>query len=740
MPGFENWLRALEQKMVEQIPLNSLICQQVNKELKILDLNKKNLVEEHLLHCSFYYDELTGLPSQNLLLNYIKQALARTHEQQNRIFAVLVLDIDRFKAINSGLGRMLGDKLLIAISQRLQACLRSQEIIARLGGDEFAILLEHIHNVDYAKDIAEQIYKELVAPFNLDGYEIFADATIGIAVGTKDYERPEDLLRDAELAVANAKKCSLKRYQVFNQTMHTRAISLLQLENDLRRAIERQELELHYQPIISLSTKQITGFEALVRWRHPIRGLVSPSEFIPIAEETGLILPLSSWVLWEACRQMRIWQLKFSCISDWKINVNISSKQLAQANFVKQVKQILKGTGLAPHNLKLEITESSLIEDFQFTITVLRQLKAFGIEFSLDDFGTGYSSLSYLHMFPFNSLKIDRSFVNSMEASNEKLGIIRAIVTLARNLNMNTIAEGIETASQLAQLKVLQCQYGQGYFFNKPLEPKAVEALITKELDKIEWAKNVILDNNDAILEEQIDKEHLLLHIEHLRQELEELKQEKADLEIMLETATEHADLVESQLQKEIRERKKIEAALHQANHELECLSVLDSLTQIANRRRFDDYLLQKWQQLRKEKAPLALILCDVDYFKIYNDTYGHPIGDHCLQQVALAIESALEHPSDLVARYGGEEFAAILPNADMEKAMRIAETIRFKIKNLQILHHKSPVREHVTMSLGVFSMVPTPEGSPELLITLADKALYQAKAQGRDRAVYAMS
>jgi diguanylate cyclase (GGDEF)-like protein len=718
----------------------SLFKQEI-RDLEILDINKNVLVKEQLLHCNFY-DDLTGLPSQNLLLNHIDRAIARTREQQDFVFALLVLDIDRFKAINSSLGRMLGDKLLIAISQRLQACLRSKDVIARLGGDEFAILLENIDNVDYATEIAERIYKELATSFNLDGYQVFADATIGIAVGTKDYERTEDLLRDAELAVADAKKCSLKRYQVFNETMHARAMTLLQLENDLRWAIERQELELHYQPIISLTTKRIIGFEALVRWRHPERGLVSPSEFIPVAEETGLIVPLGSWVLWEACRQMRTWQLNFAFISDWKINVNISSKQLAQANFVEQVKQILKETGLAPHNLKLEITETSLVEDFQSTITILRQLKTFGVEFSLDDFGTGYSSLSYLHMFPFNTLKIDRSFVNSMEASSEKLGIIRAIIALARNLNMNTIAEGIETASQLAQLKVLNCQYGQGYFFDKPLERKAVEALIIKELAQIKNAENenIISNNGNVILEERIDREHLLLHIEHLRQELEELKQEKVDLEIMLETATEHADLVESQLQKEIKDRKKVEAALQQANQELERLSVLDSLTQVANRRRFDDYLLQEWQRLRKEKAPLSLILCDVDYFKIYNDTYGHPIGDHCLQQVALAIESALEHPSDLVARYGGEEFAIILPNTDARKAMRIAETIRMKIKNLRILHHKSPVQEHVTMSLGVFGMIPNPEGSPELLITLADKALYQAKSQGRDRAVYAMS
>ncbi len=678
------------------------------------------------------YDQLTGLPNHNLLLEYIGQAVNFATQQLNYIFAVLFIDINRFKVINSSLGRILGDRLLVAVSERLQACLRSQDFIARLGNDEFVILLSNIDHINYATNIAERIYRELTIPFNLEGYEVFIEASIGIALGSKDYIRPEDLLRDAELAVSDAKRQSKSHYQIFNQSMRGKALTLLQLENDLRRAIKREEFILHYQPIISLADNKMKGFEVLVRWRHPIRGLVSPGEFIPLAEETGLIVPLGLWVLKEACSQMCAWQLQFGNIDTWKVSVNISSKQLAQPNFVGQVKHILQETKLDPHSLKLEITESSLVEDTRSTIMILKELKALGIEFSLDDFGTGYSSLSYLHQFPFDTLKIDRSFVSSIEDNSEKLGIIRAIVTLARNLGMDTIAEGIETVNQLAQLKALKCEYGQGYFLFKPLDKEILETIIAAEIDN---PIEINLDNCHSLLEEQIAREQLLFQIEHLRQELEEIKLEKADLEIMLETTTEHADLVESQLRNEISDRQKAQAALHQANRELEKLSVLDSLTQVANRRRFDDYLLQEWQRGKQQHAPISLILCDIDYFKLYNDTYGHPIGDYCLQQVALAIECAIESISGLVARYGGEEFGIILPGIDGETALRIAEKIAIKVHQLHITHQKSPVNEYVTISLGVYSVVPNPDFSPELLIGLADKALYQAKDRGRNQA-----
>ena len=677
-------------------------------------------------------DRLTGLPNHNLLLEYIEQEISFSRQEPSYTFVILFININRFKVINSSLGRILGDRLLAAIAERLKTCLRSQDFIARLGNDEFAILLSNVEYLEYATNVAERIYRKLIVPFNIGEYEVFLEANIGIALGNKEYSQPENLLRDAELAVSDAKRKNKSPYQIFNQSMRGKAITLLQLENDLRRAIKREEFILHYQPIVSLGDDRIKGFEVLIRWRHPDKGLISPGEFISLTEETGLIIPLGFWVLTEACRQMHSWQIKFGGLVDWKVSVNISSKQLALPNFVAQVKQILWETRLDPRNLKLEITESSLVEDAESAIVILKELKALGIEFALDDFGTGYSSLSYLHQFPFDTIKIDRSFVNSVGNNVEKLGIVRAIVTLARNLGMNTIAEGIETVNQLAQLKALKCQYGQGYFLSKPLDQKILENIITNE---IAHPKTTESEDQRSLWDEQIAREQLLFQIEHLRQELEGLKLEKADLEIMLDTTTEHADIVEAQLHNEICDRQKAQASLRQANRELEKLSVLDSLTQIANRRRFDDYLIQEWQKLKAEQEELALILCDIDYFKLYNDTYGHPIGDDCLRQVALAIECVIESTPGLVARYGGEEFAIILPNINGQQALKVAQKIVINVNQLRITHQQSSVSEYVTISLGVHSLIPNEESSPELLTVLADKALYEAKEQGRNQA-----
>ncbi|MEM9507907.1 MAG: diguanylate cyclase, partial [Cyanobacteria bacterium P01_E01_bin.35] len=684
------------------------------------------------LSSTISYDRLTGLPNYNFLLENIEQEINFCQSRIGYEFVILFVDVNRFKVINSSLGRILGDRLLIAISERLQTCLRSQDLIARMGNDEFAILLSNVEQIKYATNVAERIYRELGIPFNLGGYEVFIEASIGIALGSKEYKKPEDLLRDAELAVSDAKRQNKFPYQIFNQSMRGKALTLLQLENDLRRAIKRQEFILHYQPIISLRNNRIKGFEVLVRWRHPEKGTISPGEFIPLAEDTGLIIPLGFWVLEEACKQMYAWQVKFGSLQDWKVSVNISSKQLSLPNFVTQVKQILENTKLDPHNLKLEITESSLVEDTKHTIAILKELKSLGIEFSLDDFGTGYSSLSYLHQFPFDTLKIDRSFVNSVGDNIEKLGIVRAIVTLAHNLGMDTIAEGIETVTQLAQLKALRCEYGQGFYLSKPLDKEILEDLIASDL--VDHPK-LELEDYRFLMDEQIAKEQLIFQIEHLRQELAELKLEKADLEIVLDNTTEHADLVESQLHNEICDRQKAQAALSLANRELEKLSVLDSLTQVANRRRFDDYLIQEWQRLKQEQGDLSLILCDIDYFKLYNDTYGHPIGDYCLQQVALAIECIMESIPGLVARYGGEEFGIILPHVNSVKALKIAQKIAVNINKLHVTHQKSSISDYVTISLGVHSLIPNAESSPELLIALADKALYQAKAEGRNRA-----
>ena len=717
--------------------INCLQDQDLSSESMVLeDYLEDRLTEEQSLGF-ILYDRLTQLPNQKLLLQLIQESIIATHHSQDYLFAVLSIKVDRLQIVNRSLGRKLSKQIVVAIANRLRKCLRSQDLIARIDGSEFAVLLQNIQYENDVPRIADRIYQELKLPFKLNGYEISIDTNIGIAIGSSDYNQPEDLLRDAELAMSNAKKHGQTQYQVFTETMYTDAINLLEIEKDLRWAIERQELQLHYQPIIALANKQVIGFEALVRWQHPLQGLIPPAEFIPIAEETGLIISIGSWILKEACRQMHAWQLQFSDLSDWKVSVNISSKQLVQVNFVEQVQQIIKETKINPDSLKLEISESSLVENPQSTITNLKELKNLGIELAVDDFGTGYSSLSCLHLFPFDTLKIDRSLISRIEVNSEKLSIIRAIVSLAHNLNMNVIAEGIETVHQLTQLKVLKCQYGQGYLVSKPMDCDRMEALIIAELAKV---SDLPGEEHHFYLEEKILKEKLLLHIENLRAELEEVKQEKTDLEIMLQTNTEHADMVEIQLHQEIIERQKAELALYQANQELKQLSILDSLTQIANRRRFDDYLLQQWQLARQENLPISLVMCDIDHFKLYNDTYGHLIGDYCLQQIALTIDCILERPTDLIARYGGEEFAVILPNTDEARAMKIAEKIRLAVKNLKIAHHSSSVDEYVTLSIGVFTIIPTTEDSPELLILLTDKALYEAKAQGRDRAVMAMS
>ncbi|MGB5633935.1 MAG: diguanylate cyclase [Waterburya sp.] len=740
LAAIESWQSQIEVLLCKQ-NISDEFWQELNQhkslairepKIKPTYTHKTEILSPQFLSKTVSYDRLTGLPNYNLLLTNIEQEIRFCQQRLGYEFVILFVDINRFKVINSSLGRILGDRLLIAISERLQTCLRSQDFIARMGNDEFAILLSNVEQLNYATNVAERIYRKLGIPFNLGGYEVFVEASIGIALGNKEYKKPENLLRDAELAVSDAKRQNKFPYQIFNQSMRGKALTLLQLENDLRRAIKGEEFMLHYQPIISLSNNKIKGFEVLVRWRHPEKGTVHPSDFIPLTEDTGLIIPLGFWVLKEACKQMYSWQVKFGGLLDWKVSVNISSKQLELSNFVEQVKQILLETNLDPHNLKLEITESSLVEDTQHTILILQELKSLGIEFSLDDFGTGYSSLSYLHQFPFDTLKIDRSFVNSIGDNIEKLGIVRAIVALAHNLGMDTIAEGIETVNQLAQLKALKCEYGQGYYLSKPLDQEILENLIASDLAN---PPKVEIEDYRSLMDEQIAKEQLIFQIEHLRQELKELKLEKADLEIILDNTTEHSDLVESQLHNEICDRQKAQAALSMANRELEKLSVLDSLTQVANRRRFDDYLIQEWQKLQEEQAPLSLILCDIDYFKLYNDTYGHPIGDYCLQQVALAIEFIIESTPGLVARYGGEEFAIILPNIDAAQALKIAEKIAVNVNKLHVAHQKSLVSDYVTISLGVHSLIPTAESSPELLIALADKALYEAKAQGRNRA-----
>ena len=460
------------------------------------DITERKQAEAQLREYAFH-DALTSLPNRALFMHRLEYALNQAKRQENYLFAVLYLDLDRFKVINDSLGHSFGDQLLIAIARRLANCLRPTDTAARLGGDEFTILLEGINDIWDAIRIAERIQAELRLPFALGEQEVFTTASIGIALSATGYERPEDLLRDADIAMYRAKDLGKARYEIFNTDMHILAVARLQLENDLRRAIERHEFQIYYQPIVSLKIGKIIGFEALVRWQHPNRGLLTPQDFLAVVQETGLSVIVDQWVLRQACRQMRQWQLAFPSESPMIICVNFCSNQFAQPNLIEQIHQVLQDTGLDAQSLKLEITESVIIENAQFVTDMLFQLKALGIQLAIDDFGTGYSSLGRLHTFPINVLKIDRSFIShkieevwgelpdqNSHSDIENLEIVGTIVTLAHSLGLDVTAEGVETAAQLAQLKDLNCEYGQGYFFSVPLDSKATEALI---IAKPQW-------------------------------------------------------------------------------------------------------------------------------------------------------------------------------------------------------------------------------------------------------------
>jgi len=435
--------------------------------------------KEHFRHAAFH-DALTGLPNRALLTDHLRLAIERAKRREDHLFAVLFLDLDRFKNINDSLGHTIGDQLLIAIARRVEGCLRPMDTVARLGGDEFAILLDGLEDFNQAIQVADRVQDALMQPFNLKGHEVYTTASIGIALSTTGYEHPENILRDADIAMYRAKDNGKARYEMFDTVMHTRAVALLKLENDLRRAIERQEFRVFYQPIVSLQTDQVAGFEALVRWEHPERGLVPPAEFIPLAEETGLIMEIGHWVLYEACRQVHQWQTSLQ--RPLMLSVNLSGKQFIQHNLIQQIESILRETDFDPRWLRLEITESVVMENAEAAASMLLQLRDLGVHLSIDDFGTGYSSLSYLHRFPVTTLKIDRSFIGRMGEGDENAEIVSTIMTLASNLGMEVVAEGVETEEQLAQLRALNCEYGQGYLFSKPVPAETARELILERL------------------------------------------------------------------------------------------------------------------------------------------------------------------------------------------------------------------------------------------------------------------
>jgi diguanylate cyclase (GGDEF)-like protein len=446
-------------------------------------LNRENTArrktEERLIHRAFY-DSLTNLPNRSFFIDHLQNALERKKRYPDHVFAVFFLDIDRFKVINDGLGHFVGDQLLVLFSQRLKKSVRTIDTVARFGGDEFAVLVDDAGKVSDVNELAERIKDEMRPHFSVFGHDIFASVSIGIVLSSqRDYIHPHELMRDADIAMYNAKSRGKSCHAIFDSAMHAEATTLHQLETELRKAVENNEFTLHYQPIISMENDRIIGFEALVRWQHPQRGIIPPLDFMTAAEETGLILPIGQWVIREACRQMRQWQEQFPEYKTLTVSANVSSKVFSQPDFYEVIEKILLDTGLEASRLRLEIVERMLIENPEPAAVLLKRLKDLKVQFDIDDFGTGYSALNYLRQFPINGLKIDRSFIEALASDKNNAEIVKTIIALAHALNLDVIAEGIETTEQLEIFRTMKGEYAQGFFIFRPMDGKAVEALLT---------------------------------------------------------------------------------------------------------------------------------------------------------------------------------------------------------------------------------------------------------------------
>ena len=443
------------------------------------DITEQKRVEARLLHDALH-DHLTGLPNRALLMDRINHAVQVQKRHPDHLFAVLYMDLDRFKDVNDSLGHSDGDELLIAVARRIQECLRSFDTLARLGGDELVILLSEVKNSEEAELVAKRIQEKLKRPFDLHGLQVFTSASIGLVLCDATRQNPEEILRDADIAMYRAKESGKARHQVFDATMHSQVFSKLHMENDLRRALAEDELEINYQPILSVTTGRILGFEALARWIHPSRGLISPSEFIPLAEDSLLIIPLDRWMMLKACRQMRMWQERYPLLEDCKINVNLSGKQFTQPDLLEMIESILQTSGLPASNLCIEITESVIMENIEQAKQILQKIQALGARIEIDDFGTGFSSLTYLFQLPVNTLKIDHSFVGNLGKDNRTTEVVRAIVTLAHHMEIDVVAEGVETQQQQRLLLDMGCDQCQGFYHALPMNLEAVEAYLSE--------------------------------------------------------------------------------------------------------------------------------------------------------------------------------------------------------------------------------------------------------------------
>jgi diguanylate cyclase (GGDEF)-like protein/PAS domain S-box-containing protein len=441
------------------------------------DIMSRKIATEQLVYNAFH-DALTDLPNRSLFMDRLQHVITTSARRSGQFYAVLFLDMDRFKIVNDSLGHLVGDKLLIAVGLKLAVCIRPGDTVARLGGDEFSVLLEDIKELKDAVDVADRIHLTLSTPFMIDGHEVYAAVSIGIALGSELYERAEQVLRDADIAMYEAKKRGSAFSEIFDAGMHASILDRIQLESDLHGVLDHNQLTMVYQPIIDVNTHRLVGFEALVRWNHATRGTVYPMEFIPLAEETGLIVKIGEWILREACRELKELQTRIPSQPPLKMSINISGKQFADENLADIVSGILQETGVAPHTLAIEITESMLMEDVDVAIATMNRLRSMGVHIHIDDFGTGYSSLSYLHSLPIDALKIDRSFISKLTVQGGNQEIITSIISLAKSLNFDVIAEGVELDHQLDQIKGLDCQFGQGFLIARPMAPGAIDAWI----------------------------------------------------------------------------------------------------------------------------------------------------------------------------------------------------------------------------------------------------------------------
>ncbi len=445
------------------------------------DVTERKDLEEQLAKDALY-DHLTGLPNRSFLNDLLERAFLQVERRPDYKFGVLFLDLDRFKVVNDSMGHSAGDQLLIEVARRITNSVRPGDVAARLGGDEFCVLLGEIRDGSDTTRVASRIMSALEPPVMLEGREVFTSTSIGIAVHEPGLEGPEHLLRHADTALYRAKQRGKARFEIFDHEMHERAAALLLLEDELRAAVGGSQFRLLYQPVVRLEDQAIAGFEALIRWHHPDRGPVATPEFLPLAEETGLIVPIGYWVLDEACRQMACWVERFPRLPDLTVSVNLSPKQLQQADLVSRVGQALGKAGLPPTHLRLEISEQTLMDDADRNVDLIETLRNMGVQVQIDDFGTGSSSLSYLHRFRVDTLKIDRSFVNMMGTPGDRAAMIRAIITLARDMGISVVAEGVETPDQSAKLLSFKCDRGQGYLFSHPLEADAAADFLADRL------------------------------------------------------------------------------------------------------------------------------------------------------------------------------------------------------------------------------------------------------------------